>query len=696
MDLPVTPQKRFREVGVDVEDANLNILMIPLNHTMDRDTGLEYYLYYRMSQEKLFPSDCVVYLESKHEGWRGIEAPFDMVEGRDYVYEEDVSRKYRSVTFILTLLIMISGYKLARSSAVRSKTLQHKLFWLVARTMGIHGPEFAQDQERDIAELQKGRPPNLSLWRHWTIRRAIAGEAYSVLLSILYFKKRDKTGKRKTYSDREVIMEQIQALLKRKNEAVETGNESIRDLKNIQRKLVEEALLATELADRLRDRGESEYALGMTDYLVRLSVHYDEFPRIESRVGEALGMLETLLEILRNPGDQTMESVVTVSYMIPMGRSKRGRGRVNLRAGKVEGPLATIPRRIQALVVEDWALDEHILGIILPLVEEMDKKLAEFMFAGKRMQEEERRVERLDGEALAINARLSKLKAQITEVKKAQRETQAIAMRARNSLKFLKSLGKDARPGASETPETPEKLASTEAFRDILRQSDELFELSEIPLDTPLSAWKRHARLIKTIEDLSRTYLHVIAQDDFTSEFLDLKKAERDLKKVERFDVSRPYDDFKNEFVEFWQGIVDTSIRDASNLQAVLTLAQRKGVKNVIMVVGSAHIDSTTGLIAANHGVLWTVKALPFSIMKKKSRESYYASIQSGIKKFTKARTYKGELTPTKRSPGTPFKPPRRRYDYDTGESIQEEEFGDEEVFVEHEEEEEEEKPLYF
>lgn len=662
MDLPVTPQKRFQEVGVGVEDANLNILMIPMNHSLDPETGLEYYLYDRISKEKLFPNDCVVYMESKHEGRIIHDPPFDMMKGKDYVYEEEINREYRAVTYVMIFLSMLSGYKLAHSSTVRNNTIKHQLYWLSANISTMHGEEFIEKQKRDIEALERGRPPNLLLWREWVVRRAIALEASWVLLSILYYNKLDETGNKRAYSNRSTIIQDIQDLIERKNEAIDTGNETIEDVKQIQAKMAEEALLVAEFADQLRSTmtEESEHALIFTDYLKRMALKHDEFPRIETKAGEILGMLEDLVEILRNPGDHTMESKVSLQYMFQMGtgsKKRKGRRKVrrgSIKAGTVEGSIATIPHRIQELMNKEWKLDEETQSVLRPYVKEMDSRLSEFLFVGKRMQYEARRIEELDQNALDVNVRLSQLKNQIAVVKKAQIETRLIASRATNALSFLQNLGKDRK-------KLPEGKLSTgqKAFWDIIEQAEQLVDLSSIPLDTDRKVWKSHTELIKTIEDLSRTYLHILQENDFTSEFLDLKKTERDLWRLERLNVNRPYDVLMRDFVDLWNGIIDTTIRDAYNLQAVLTLAQRKGVKNVIMLVGTAHVETTRKLIRENHGMLWTVKALSFKILQR-TREGYYMAIKRGLKEFTKSKKYKGPLTPT-RNPGTPFKTPKRR-----------------------------------
>ncbi|MHA1681392.1 MAG: hypothetical protein ACTSUE_10310, partial [Promethearchaeota archaeon] len=587
------------------------------------------------------------------------DPPFDMVKGIDYVYEEDINRAYRAITFAFGFLSMVSGYNLARSltrsSAVETKNLQKKLFWLVAKISGIHGEKFMVEQIKDIKTTRPGHRTDMVLRSEWVARRAIADEAYNVLISMLYYTKINEEEEIQTHSRRDALISEIKDLKIRKHEAINTGNETIRDLKQVQSKLVEEVILVTEFADKLRSTTESGHSLIFTDYRTRLVLQGKTFPRVSTRAGEILGILTDVLDILMNPRDYTMESTIVLKYMIQVGsssrrESRRGR-RVNIMAGSIKGPIATTPGRIRTLMNGALKLDKKTQTSIDPFVEEMDKRLPEFMFAGKRIQDEARHIEELDQEAITSTIRFKNLKKQISLIKGAQRETQLIANRAQNALIFLETLGKMGKGEEEKVVlHTPEM-----AFKAIIQQAGELNNLSKISLDSKKDLWDNYTDLIQNIDDLSRTYLHILMHDDFTSEFLNLKKAERDLKALEQFDVNRPWKEIRPAFIEHWDGIIDTTIRDASNLQGILTLAQRKNVKNVFMFVGSAHIKPTKELIKANHGGAWTITALPLTILRK-TREEYYAIIEQGIRNFASGEGYKGAFTPIKRDPKTPIK----------------------------------------
>ena len=96
--MPVTPDKILHE---DIYDVNLRLLMIPINHRYQ-----EQLLYKNIGTKQVFPKDTVVYLESKHEKYKGYNPPYEMEKGKDYVYEEDSKHAYRTTSFVVAYLCM--------------------------------------------------------------------------------------------------------------------------------------------------------------------------------------------------------------------------------------------------------------------------------------------------------------------------------------------------------------------------------------------------------------------------------------------------------------------------------------------------------------------------------------------------------------------------------------------------------------
>jgi len=245
--VPVTPTKRFKRFeGLETEDANLRIMFIPLNHS-----EIEEFLYTKMSKERIFPDDVVVFLESRHkeilenkeeeeeeEEGKGKEReasgkgkedlgkkgkgkeevrkfeerkfldPVGMVENIDFVYEENVNYSYRATGFITTFLCMWELLRRLEEDKKLTKPQKNVLLVSIAKMSRSHGTsqimamkeDLLKRTEKDVNEDEFWSTVQEEVdqkWFKYHAYRIIAGQGLEVFWSLIHIDILDpRTGKR--------------------------------------------------------------------------------------------------------------------------------------------------------------------------------------------------------------------------------------------------------------------------------------------------------------------------------------------------------------------------------------------------------------------------------------------------------------------------------------------------------------------
>ena len=673
---PVSPSRNFEKVGMSKEYP-LNILLIPLDHT-----GREDYLYEKMTQERVFPENSVVYLESAHREI-GIPKREYMEKGKDYVYERDIQGAYKVVSAMAQLLVMNKLYKVSLS--VKNPEIKAMMFGKVAYLMGIHGPQFVSKQRKErLVNREKYKDASEEELEEidvrsnqWIALRAITIEARTALEGIIYEATYGEDEKRRVYSKRVLVLESIDGLIESKEKDIKAKNLRAGKLAKKRNRLRKDLDRRTILAMEMEESQAAvlfDYIRIVQEYrdrLETLKAKYDEFKpskfwgdkTIPNEPWQVLRMMEKLfilMESVSERGTSMDEEEVEIFYRAILNPEERNEEKWIIgKKAIVVDRLESIPAQIEALMVE-WRLSKaELLTFIRAVQDELSMVRGKLRSKGgtdQNIQEMKAEIFEMDNELRRVNEELKETKLSIQKAKE-------IINRAFSSQDFLRNL-----TGEKYAILTSEKEVDTPLVANAVIEIRILLGLAELALDEPLDLWTTKRiktignvtakSLIENIENLVRVYLHILSGEEFARQFLHLKKLEAILKRIEQLAIPKTTSDFYeflDEFNVLWKKSVDTTLRDAASLQAVLTLAENKFGKApsssdpayVFMLVGSAHVPQITNLVKANHNLLfvdrekpgsyqggWYIKDMMDDYNTYKDPEDYYSAVQRNIRSF--------------------------------------------------------------
>ncbi len=132
---------------------------------------------------------------------------------------------------------------------------------------------------------------------------------------------------------------------------------------------------------------------------------------------------------------------------------------------------------------------------------------------------------------------------------------------------------------------------------------------------------------ISRIVNLSKVWLHILTEDPFARKFMNIKRIETILKETE---IAKMHLVKHSEFFD------DMLLRDVANLYAMSTLARRRGVTNVIMFLGGAHISKTKELIQENNLGWDVLKITEEDIIRKRNPDEYVQYVLHEIDRMKK------------------------------------------------------------
>jgi hypothetical protein len=557
----------LERAGIELE-LNLNGLMIPLIHDMEKG------LYRRLGERELFPQseNLVVYFESKHEG-RGvppIPPPEGIEYGLDYIYERDAGKDYRSLTFGVIFLFMNELFSIAEPFPPSD---QRTIYLQVFSMYGAHSSRFKKAADRLLEETMLGTgealmagAPLEQLTRIWRELAFIVMTREMINFIVSFADPNEEFHEKLPRALRKVITRRKKTIEEKKRESIETPRK---------RRLVA----------AIRERTNTiRHATFSRDYL--LSDHNRDINMLLKVLEEKWGEGKPTVEFTRSLLRQLLDTDIHKDIMGSIGimatvSGKRGRGR---RRGR--------RRSIRMVEVELLNPTQPIREQLTGESETFNREFGEFLdtfdelyvwIIGRRLflstiTDTDTREDikgKIDGlhrkfknverrflfEEVAIKANLAKGEVWIKEMEE-----------------FLNVVG---------------FFSSTDLKRLVGEISQKVV----------------HVDVHKLFTDM---YIRSLILDDFAVEFVNLKEINKKIQKLRalklRAETTDPdSEEAKNELsrevggVEhLWWETSDLFLRDATNIASISSLAEQKGVRNVIMFVGNAHYETTSEILEKN------------------------------------------------------------------------------------------------
>jgi len=659
---PFSPLKRFEKVGIKTEYP-LNILLIPLDHS-DRET----YMYRKMTQERLFPANSVVYLESRQTKIGDPKADI-MKKGKDYVYERDIKGNYNGLTSVIQFLNIMKMYH--ASNLVENEKIKKRVDRQIINLTLIHGPDFMKQQYKDMREKldklkKKGTNEKIlekveyGLYASAALR-TVASEAAYALRMILYYTVDEGTEASKTYFVLDEVLNRIRELIGYKETAIKKKQKKQEKLKKEQIS-INKTVNTIALNAIQREDAENEINLKYLDIVQKhreglnnLKKQYPEFKEskiwgndtIPNEPWQILRIVEKLFNVMEDFESRAPDDLVEISYRVVANPRKEIESSWIIRTLLIYDKIHKIPGTILSLM-KQWKMGkdtqeiEDLVTAVYRALNSFSKKISDL---GTPLRE-------MKGNMLNKEGELSNIKDTRRRILHSEKDAGTLITRAKEAKKYLKRIS--------------DMHGEKEGYiADLVLLS----KAEYAPLQPNIENWRIDRKrkeignytlkqLFESVENLCRVYVHVVARDEFANEFLNVKRVEERLKGIDQLEAPQTnseYIQFKEDYYKLYGDTIETTLRDAVSLKAVLKLAENKFEDTgtpvyVFMAVGSAHVSRLVDLIKLNHNLLqvklvegkegwsyqegWYVETMMNEYNTIRKPEYYYKAIQKKIKAF--------------------------------------------------------------